>query len=61
MLKAKTIYDNRKYTGNEEVVMDGHECPVCGECRIDQLPIDGDEHIRCATCGSIYVLEVVEG
>jgi LSD1 subclass zinc finger protein len=60
MLKARTIYDNTKYAGDEDVVMDGHECPKCGECRIDYLVIDGDEHIRCATCGTVYALETAE-
>lgn len=60
ILKARVIYDNRKYTGNEDVVMDGHECPRCGESRVDYLPIDGDEHITCSACGTVYALEVVE-
>ena len=31
-------------------------CPVCGERRIDELGINDDETVDCATCGSRYAL-----
>ena len=35
---------------------EGCECPGCGERRVDELAINEDESVLCATCGRRYML-----
>lgn len=37
-----------------ERVMDGDECPCCGEDAMDRLPWSDDDWVHCATCGTVY-------
>ncbi len=37
-------------------VDDGHECPGCGEFRMDWLEWAADDsHVECASCGRQYI------
>jgi len=46
--------------GDDDVVEDGNECPECGEARVDWLICQDDDTVKCATCGMVYALKVVE-
>ena len=47
--------DRNLTNGDDEPrVHPGQECPQCRENRMDYLVWIDDEHVGCATCGTVY-------
>ena len=45
----------------DSVVSRDAACPSCGERRVDELSINEDDSVLCATCGRRYQLPATEG
>lgn len=58
--RLEAIFTQPAWSEDDEVVSDGMECERCGEARQDWLICQDDDTVKCATCGMVYALKVVE-